>query len=105
MEGFSKIAAPLTGLTKRDVKFEWKDMHERAFQELKDRLTSALVLSILRGSNRFTIYSDVLYQGFGCVLMQDGKVIAYGSRQLKPHEKNYPTHNLDLAAIVFTLKL
>ena len=105
MEGFSKIVAPLTGLTKKETKFEWKDRHERAFQELNERLTSAQVLAIPKNGERFVIYSDASYQGLGCVLMQEGRVIAYEFRQLKPHEKNYLTHNLELAAIVFALKL
>ena len=72
---------------------------------MKKRLTTALVLTIPQGGEKFTIYRDASHQGLGCVLMQDGKVIAYGSRQLKPHELNYPTHDLELAAIVFALKI
>ena len=105
VEGFSRIAAPLTNLTKKDLKFEWNDKLERAFQELKKRLTTAPVLTILQSGEKFTIYSDASYKGLGCVLMQDGKVIAYGSRQVKPHELNYLTHDLELAAIVFALKI
>ena len=105
VKGFSKITTPLTNLTRKESKFEWTDKHDRAFQELRDRLTSAPVLAIPKSEEQFTIYSDASHQGLGCVLMQNGKVIAYGSRQLKPHEKNYPTHDLELAAIVFTLKI
>ena len=94
----------MTSLTKKDLKFEWRDRHERAFQELKKRLTTAPVLTIPQSGEKFTIYSDASHQGLGCVLMQDGKVIAYGSRQLKPHELNYPTHDLELATIVFLLR-
>ena len=65
----------------------------------------APVLAIPKTGERYTIYSDASHQGLGCVLMQDGNVIAYGSRQLKPYEKNYPTHDLELAAIVFALKI
>ena len=65
----------------------------------------APVLAIPRSGERFLFYSDASYQRLGCVLMQDKKVIAYGSRQLKVHEKNYPTHDLELAAIVFALKV
>ena len=63
------------------------------------------VLAILRSGERFVIYNDASYQGLGCVLMQDGRVIVYGSKQLKPHEQNYLTHDLELAAIVFALKI
>ena len=69
VEGFSRIAAPLTSLTKKDLKFEWKDRHERAFQELKKRLTTAPVLTIPQSGEKFTIYSDASHQGLGCVLM------------------------------------
>ena len=90
---------------RRKAKFEWMDKHEHAFHELKEKLTSELVLAISRSGERFVIYSDASYQGLGCVLMEDGRVIAYGSWQLKPHEQNYTTHDLELAAIVFALKI
>jgi hypothetical protein len=64
----------------------------------------APVLSLFESGKRFTVYTDVSRIGLGCVLMQDGKVIAYGSRQLKKHERNYPTHDLELAAVVSALK-
>nr|GFA18130.1 retrotransposon protein, putative, Ty3-gypsy subclass [Tanacetum cinerariifolium] len=70
-----------------------------------ERLVSAPVLTLLSGSGRFQIYSDASKKGLGCVLMQHGKVIAYASRQLKPFEVNYPTHDLELAAVVFALKI
>ena len=104
MEGFSKLVGPLTNLTKKEMKYVWTDKHDRAFQELKERLTIALVLTIPRNGGRFLIYSNASHQGLGCVLMQDSKVI-YGSRQLKVHEKNYPTHDLELAVIEFALKI
>ena len=69
MEVFSKIAAPLSSLMEKDVKFEWKNRHKQVFQELKDRLISTPVLAILRSGERFTIYSDASYQGLGCMLM------------------------------------
>ena len=105
VEGFSKIAMPLTQLTRKGVMFRWTDMCERSFQELKKRLTSAPILSIPSGTGGFVIYSDASKNGLGCVLMQNGKVIAYASRQLKEYEKNYPTHDLELAAVVFALKI
>ena len=73
--------------------------------ELKERLTSAPILVIPKSGEQYTIYSDASYQGLKCVLMQDGKVIAYGSRQLKSHDLNYLTHDLELAAIIFALKI
>ena len=100
-----EICRRILWLTKKESKFEWKDHHERTFHELKERLTSAPVLAIPRSSEKYTIYSDASHQGLGCVLMQGEKVIAYESRQLKPHEINYPTHDLELAVIVFTLKI
>ena len=72
--------------------------------ELKRRLTTAPVLILLDDNNDYVIYSDASLRGMGCVLMQNGQVISYLSRQLKPHEKNYPTHDLELAAVVFALK-
>ncbi|CAA0810079.1 Unknown protein, partial [Striga hermonthica] len=78
---------------------------ELSFQELKRRLTTAPVLTIPDPSWSFTIYSDASRQGLGCVLMQDGQVVAYASRQLKTHEQNYPTHDLELAAVVHALKI
>ncbi|KAJ4706775.1 Retrotransposon protein, putative, Ty3-gypsy subclass [Melia azedarach] len=89
----------------KNVKFEWTDDCEQIFQELKKRLTSALVLTLPSGTEGFVVYSDASRQGLGCVLMQHGKVIAYASRQLKKHKLNYPTHDLELAAIVFALKI
>ena len=72
---------------------------------MKEKLTSALVQAILSSRKRFVIYNDASYQGLGCELIQNGKVIVYGPRQLKIHERNYPTHDLELAAIVFALKI
>ncbi|CAA0833174.1 Uncharacterized mitochondrial protein AtMg00860, partial [Striga hermonthica] len=98
IEGFSKVAQPVTNLTKKNAKFLWS-------LELKKRLTSAPVLTISDPTLKFTIYSDASKMGLGCVLMQQGKVVAYASRQLKPHEVNYPTHDLELAAVVHALKI
>ena len=72
---------------------------------MKDRLTSAPVLALTNGKDGFMVYSDTSRQGLGCVLMQNDRVIAYASRQLKNHEGNYPTHDLELAAVVFSLKI
>ena len=95
----------MTRLTQKNVKFEWSEKCERSFQELKDRLVSAPILALPVSGKEFIVYSDASIQGLGCVLMQDGRVIAYASRQLKPHEKNYPVHDLELAAVVLALKL
>jgi len=105
VEGFSKLAAPLTKLTKKNEAFIWSEDCERSFQELKHRLVSAPVLTLPSETGGFVIYSDASYKGLGCVLMQNGKVIAYASRQLKVHERNYLTHDLELAAVVFALKI
>ncbi|KAG8490322.1 hypothetical protein CXB51_015498 [Gossypium anomalum] len=105
VEGFSTIASPMTKLLQKNVKFEWTDKCQQSFEKLKARLTEALILVQPEPGNEFVIYSDASLTGLGCVLMQEGKVVAYASRQLKPHEKNYPTHDLELAAIVFALKI
>ncbi|XP_073035270.1 uncharacterized protein [Primulina eburnea] len=102
---FSKIALPLTSLTRKTTKFEWTIECQQAFQTLKDKLTSAPVLVLPCGTEDFVVYTDASKQGLGAVLMQRGKVIAYASRQLKEYEKNYPTHDLELAAVVFALKI
>ncbi|OMO91869.1 reverse transcriptase [Corchorus capsularis] len=105
VEGFSRIAVPLTRLTQKRANFDWTEECEQSFQELKNRLVSAPVLTLPTDGGKFTIYSDASRKGLGCVLMQDGRVIAYASRQLKPYEQNYPTHDLELAAVVFALKI
>ncbi|XP_056688567.1 uncharacterized protein [Spinacia oleracea] len=105
VQDFSKVALPITRLVRKNTKFEWSDDCESAFQELKRRLTSAPILTLPSGTEGFVIYSDASKHGLGCVLMQKGKVIDYASRQLKPHEQNYPTPDLELAAVVFALKI
>ncbi|GJZ03539.1 putative reverse transcriptase domain-containing protein [Tanacetum coccineum] len=102
---FSKIAKPLTMLTQKNKKFEWGDEHEITFQTLKGMLCDAPILALPEGADDFVVYCDASNQGFGCVLMQRNKVIAYASRQLKIHEKNYTTHDLELGAVVFALKM
>ncbi|GJT19089.1 putative nucleotidyltransferase, ribonuclease H [Tanacetum coccineum] len=105
VEGFSRLALPLTKLMRKGEKFVWNEEREKSFEELKQRLVSAPILTLPSGSGGFQIYSDASKKGLGCVLMQHGKVIAYASRQLKPYEVNYPTHDLELAAVVFALKI
>ncbi|GKC74231.1 putative reverse transcriptase domain-containing protein [Tanacetum coccineum] len=99
VEGFSRLALPLTKLMRKGEKFVWNEEREKSFEELKQRLVSAPILTLPSGSGGFQIYSDASKKGLGCVLMQHGKVIAYASRQLKPYEVNYPTHDLELAAV------
>ena len=95
----------MTRLTRKGVKFEWDDLCENAFQELKRKLTSAPILIVPEQGQRYTVCYDASRDGLGCVLMQSEKVVAYGSKQLKNHEQNYPPHDLELATIVFALKI
>ena len=104
IENFSKIAKPMTALLKKDTKFCWTDECEASFQELKKRLTTAPVLILPDIRKDFQVYCDASRLGLGGVLMQDGRVVSYASRQLKPHELNYATHDLELAAVVHALK-
>ncbi|KAJ9565709.1 hypothetical protein OSB04_001675 [Centaurea solstitialis] len=101
----SKIAQPLSMLTQKDKKFVWGEEQEEAFQLLKHKLCNAPILALPEGTDNFVVYSDASHQGLGCVLMQNEKVVAYASRQLKVHEKNYTTHDLELGAVVFALKI
>nr|GFA84457.1 putative reverse transcriptase domain-containing protein [Tanacetum cinerariifolium] len=102
---FSKIAKPMTKLTQKEVKFEWGDKQEAAFQLLKQKLYSAPILALPEGSEDFIVYCDASNKGLGTVLLQREKVISYASRQLKIYEKNYMTHDLELGAVVFALKI
>ncbi|GJR22012.1 ribonuclease H-like domain-containing protein [Tanacetum coccineum] len=95
----------MTKLTQKKVKFDWGDKAETAFQLIKQKLFSAPILALSEGSEDFIIYCDASIKGLGVVLMQREKVIAYASRQLKIHEKNYTTHDLELGAVVFALKI
>ncbi|GJY66597.1 putative reverse transcriptase domain-containing protein [Tanacetum coccineum] len=104
-EGFSKIAKSMTKLTQKKVKCDWGDKQEAAFQLLKEKLCSAPILALPKGAENFIVYFDASHKGLGAVLMQNEKVIAYASRQLKIHEKNYTTHDLWLGAVVFALKI
>ncbi|GKD69186.1 reverse transcriptase domain-containing protein, partial [Tanacetum coccineum] len=105
IENFSKIAKPLTSLTQKNQKYELGEKQEEAFQTLKDKLCNAPILSLPNGVEDFVVYCDASNQGLGCVLMQRDKVIAYASRQLKCHKKNYTTRDLELGAVVFALKI
>nr|GEZ66154.1 putative reverse transcriptase domain-containing protein [Tanacetum cinerariifolium] len=95
----------MTKLTQKKVKFEWGDKQEEAFQVIKQKLCSAPILALPEGSEDFVVYCDASIKGLGAVLMQREKVVAYGSRQLKVHEKNYTTHDLELGVVVFALKI
>ncbi|XP_057760830.1 uncharacterized protein LOC130981242 [Arachis stenosperma] len=105
IKGFSQLALPLTKLTRKDTPFIWTPECEESFQALKHRLTTAPVLVLPEPSEPFEVYCDASLKGLGCVLMQYQNVVAYASRQLRPHEMNYPTHDLKLAAVVFALKI
>nr|GEU50253.1 putative reverse transcriptase domain-containing protein [Tanacetum cinerariifolium] len=105
VEGFSLLALPLMKLMRKEEKFIWNEEREKSFKELKRRLVSSPVLTLPSGTGGYQIYSDASKKGLGCVLVQHGKVIAYASRQLKPYEENYLTHDLELAVVVFALKI
>ncbi len=101
---FSVLAAPMTQLTRKNQKFIWETKCEESFQELKMRLTTAPVLVLPDPEKEYEVFTDASHVGLGCVLMQEKQAIAFGSRQLRPHEKKYPVHDLELAAVVFALK-
>ena len=105
IEDFSRLTTPMTRLTQKEVKFDWDDQCEEAFQELKRRLTSAPILIVPDKGQGYTVYCDASRGGLGCVLMQSERVVAYGSRQLKNHEQNYPSLDIELGVIVFALKI
>jgi hypothetical protein len=100
---FSKIAKPITDLLKKEEKFVWNAEHDEAFQTLKKLLTTSPVLAQPDITMSFDVYCDASGTGLGCVLMQEGRVIAYSSRQLRLHEEHYPTYDLELAATVHAL--
>ena len=100
-----KLAKPMTALLEKNDKFVWSKKCQVNFEELKKRLTTTPVLVLPDLSKNFSIYCDASRQGLRCVLMQEGRVVAYASRQLRKHELNYPTHDLELAAVVHALKI
>jgi hypothetical protein len=102
---FSRIAKPMTELLMKGSKFEWGQKCEDAFHTLRQHLTIAPMLPQPDNNKPFDVYCDASGTGLGCVLMQDNWVIAYASRALRPHEQNYPTHDLELAAVVHALKI
>lgn len=105
IEGFAKLALPLTQFTRQGQAFVWDTTCEESFRELKKRLTTTPVLILPDPKESFVVYCDASLMGLSGVLMQVGKVVAYASRQLKVHERNYPTHDLELTAVVFALKI
>ncbi|KAG8475394.1 hypothetical protein CXB51_031885 [Gossypium anomalum] len=105
VEGFSVLAAPLTKLIRKGAPFVWMNKQQEAFEKLKKVLTEAPVLIQPESGKDFTVYSDASHIGLGYVLMQEGKVVVYASRQVKPYEVNYPTHDLELEAVIFALKI
>ena len=105
IKDFSKIALPLTRLTRKNVAFCRGEAQQKAFDELRDKLCDSPVLALPDGVEGMVVYCDASKVGLGAVLMQNERVIAYASRQLKPSEENYPTHDLELGAVVFALKL
>jgi hypothetical protein len=104
IEGFSKIAKPMTAFLGNKVEFKWTQKCQEAFEAPKRKLTTTPVLVLPDVHKPFSVYCDACYTGLGCVLMQEGRVVAYLSRQLKVHEKNYRIHDLELAAVVHALK-
>jgi len=105
VKDFSKITSPLTNLLKKAIKLEWITKCEREFQELRQRLTNALILTLQVEDKEYTTYNDASKNRLGCVLMQEDKVVPDAFRQPKPYERNYPSHDLELAAVIFTLKI
>ena len=105
VRGFSVIVSPLIKLLRKGIKFEWTDKCHNSFEQLKGMLVEAPVLTQPTSRKEYILYSDASCIGFGCVLMQDRKVMAYASRQLKPHEQNYSIHDLELVGVVFSLKI
>jgi ribonuclease HI len=105
IKDFSKIAKPMTRLLEKNKNIDWTDECQVSIEELKKRLTSTPVLTLPDITKKFDIYCDASRQGLGCVLMQEGQVVCYACRQLRKHEENYPTHDLELAAVVHALKI
>jgi hypothetical protein len=102
---FSKIAKPMTKLIEKNTTFEWTTECQDSFEELRKCLTSVPVLVLPHLTKKFDIYCHTSHRGLGCVLMQEGQVVCYASRQLSKHEENYPTHDLELATVVHALKI
>ncbi|GJR60340.1 putative reverse transcriptase domain-containing protein [Tanacetum coccineum] len=104
IKGFSNIAKSMTKLTQKGIKFDWREKEENAFQLIKQKLCNAPILALPEGSEGFVVYCDASHKGLGAVLMQREKVIAYASKQLKVHEKNYTTHDLELGSVELNMR-
>ena len=105
VKGSSMTATPMTRLLQKNVRFELSEKCQASFEKLKAFLNEASVLTQSTYDKEYVTFSDASLHGLGCVLLQEGKMVAYSSRQLKPHEKNYSTHDLELVVIVFALKI
>jgi hypothetical protein len=105
IKDFSKIAKPMMKLLEKNKAFEWIAKCQASFEELRKRLTSAPVLVLPDLTKKFDIYCDASHRGLRCVLMQEGQMVCYASCKLRKHEENYPTHDLELAAMVHALKI
>nr|GEY45672.1 putative reverse transcriptase domain-containing protein [Tanacetum cinerariifolium] len=105
IKGFSKISKSIKKLTQKGIKLDWGEKEENTFQLIKQKLCSASILALPKGSEDFVVYYDASHKGLGAVLMQREKLIAYASRQLKVHEQNYTTHDLELGSVVFAMKI
>ena len=95
----------MTELTQKNTRFVWGKNQQLAFQLLKTKLCEAPILALPEGNDDFIVYCDASHKVLGAILMQRDKVITYASRQLKTHEKNYTTHDLELGAFVFALRI
>ena len=105
VKSFASLAKPLIRLTGKDVNYEWTAECEKSFASLKERLMSIPVLVLPQHGVAYAVFTDASKMGLGCVLMQEEHVISYASRQLRKHDENYPTHDLEIAAVVFALKV
>ena len=105
IKGFSVITSSLTKLLRKGVNFVWDDKCQSSFDQLKKILVEAPVLTQPTSGREYALYSDASKIGLECVLMQNGKIVAYAFRQMKLPEQNYPTHDLELATVVFALKI
>lgn len=104
-KGLFYVSQPYDKANLKGVTFKWSPDYENSFQKIKKRLTFTPILTLPQEGTSFTMYSDASRARSGCVLMNDSNVVAYASRQLKPHEQNYPTHDLKLVGIIHALKI
>eukprot|EP00253_Pinus_taeda_P005576 PITA_05576 len=105
IEGFSRVAYPITSLQKKGMDFKWSIECQESFDQLKHLLTTAPILSIVDPNKDYVVCTDASKEGVGGVLMQEGKVIAYESRKIKEHEKRYSAYDLELTTIIHALKM